>query len=55
MMRKAYSATELSLKTGISTNSISKIKNGKRKCRPATVGRIAAALGVDVTEIIEME
>ena len=24
-------------------------------CKPATIGRIAAALGVDVTEIIETE
>lgn len=27
----------------------------RRSCKPATVGRIAAALGVDVTEILAEE
>ena len=43
---------EVCRKAGISYETFRKIRNGK-KCKPATIGKIAAALGVDVREIIE--
>ena len=38
---------------GISRGTINNIR--KRNVKPETLGRIAAALGVDVTEIIDMD
>lgn len=38
---------------GISRGTLSNIR--KRNLKPKTIGRIAAALGVDVTEIIDMD
>ena len=38
---------------GISRGTLSNIR--KRNVKPETIGRIAAALGVDVTEIIDMD
>ena len=43
---------EVCRKAGISYETFRKIRNGK-KGKPATIGKIAAALGVDVREIIE--
>lgn len=39
---------------GLSPMTLTRIKNGKH-VKPATVGKIAKALGVDPVEIIEME
>lgn len=38
----------------IQYQTLRRVINGGN-CKPATVGRIAAALGVDVTEIIEQD
>lgn len=38
---------------GISRGTLCNIR--KRNLKPQTIGRIAAALGVDVTEIIDMD
>ena len=46
--------TSLAKKAGISSATITKLLAGKSST-PITVGKIAAALGVDVTEIIEEE
>jgi len=40
-------------KAELSDASLYRIQKGSQKPHPATVGRIAAALEVDVTEIIE--
>lgn len=40
---------------GIPKGTLCGIINGRVEARPETLGRIAKALGVDVTEIIETE
>lgn len=52
MARKCVSAEELSKKTDISTITIARIRNGSQMGRTKTIGLIAKALEVDVTEII---
>ena len=42
-------------KAGLSRNVLFGISDPKRELRPSTVGKIAKALGCDVTEIIETE
>ena len=54
MANKGYSAKELSEKCGVSQITIARLKRGVQEARPATVGKIAKALDVPVTEIIEM-
>ena len=55
MARKCVSIENLSTLTGISVNSLTKLKNGTHKGRTKTIGLIAKALEVDVTEIIVNE
>lgn len=43
---------DLAAAAGISRGSLSTIVNGKR-CQPKTAIKIAEALGVDITEILE--
>lgn len=52
MARKCMSIENLSSLTGISVYSLTKLKNGMQKGRTKTIGLIAKALEVDVTEII---
>lgn len=52
MARKCVTAEELSKKTDISTITIARIRNGSQMGRTKTIGLIAKALEVDVTEII---
>jgi DNA-binding Xre family transcriptional regulator len=52
MARKCMSIDNLSALTGISVYSLTKLKNGMQKGRTKTIGLIAKALEVDVTEII---
>ena len=52
MMDADLNIMQLAEKAGVSRTTVGSIKNGK-SCAPATVGKIAEALGVDVTEIIE--
>lgn len=52
MARKGYTTTQLAEAYGISAQRMRIILNSK-KVTPATAGRLAAALGVDVTEILE--
>ena len=52
MARKCMSIDNLSVLTGISVYSLTKLKNGMQKGRTKTIGLIAKALEVDVTEII---
>lgn len=50
--RACLSVNDLANKTGIGRVSISRILNGKVKPNPKTVGLMAKALKVDVSEII---
>ncbi|NSJ27987.1 helix-turn-helix domain-containing protein [Blautia glucerasea] len=52
MMKHGINQKELAEMSGVSRVTIGYIKNGK-SCSPETLGRIAKALGVDVTEIME--
>lgn len=51
--RACLSIDELAEKSGVARVSVSKILNGKRNATPKTIGLLAKALNVDVTEIIE--
>ena len=52
LARKCWNQRDLRDNAIISCQTVLNINNGK-SVLPATVGKIAAALGVDVTEIIE--
>ena len=52
MARACIGRTELARKSGVSCATVSGVLAGKN-VKPETAGRIAAALGVDVTEIME--
>ena len=49
---KGYTQKQLAEKAGVSRVTVNGIKSG-RSCSDETAGKIAKALGVDVTEIIE--
>jgi DNA-binding Xre family transcriptional regulator len=54
MAREKLTVNSLAIKAGIGRVTISGIKNGKiTTVQPETLGRLAAALEVDVTELIE--
>lgn len=50
--RACLSVNELVNRTGLGRTTISKILNGKVKATPKSIGLIAKALNIDVTEII---
>ncbi|MDY4115126.1 helix-turn-helix transcriptional regulator [Blautia sp. HCP3S3_D9] len=50
LARRNMSIKQVAEKSGVTRNTISAIKNGK-SCTPATAGRIAKALELDVTDI----
>lgn len=52
MARANFTVTKLALAYGVSSQRMQVILNSKR-VTPATAGKLAKALGVDVTEIIE--
>ena len=54
LARKQWNQRDLRDNAIVSAQTILNLNKGK-SVRPATVGKIAAALGVDVTEIIEDE
>jgi len=53
MAEKFITVTELALKSRLSQPFVSNCVNGFGNPKPATIGRIAHALGVNVTDIIE--
>lgn len=53
--RACLSVNNLVDKTGLGRTTVSKILNGKAKVTPKTIGLIAKALNVDVTDIITDE
>lgn len=52
MVKKGYSLTSLAKDCGLSRNTLSLAKAGKR-IKPETAAAIANALGVEVTDILE--
>lgn len=52
MARKSFTKTSLAEAVGMSRNRLNVILNSK-KVTPVVVGKLAKALDVDVTEIIE--
>ena len=54
MARACMNTADLSVKAEMPVQTINGVLRG-RSIRPATLGRIAKALGVDVTEIMEIE
>lgn len=53
MANKAFSAKELSKKSGVSQVTITRVTKGTQVARPGTIGKIAKALDVPVVDIIE--
>lgn len=53
MARKSVNFGELADESGVSRQTLSYIKNGK-SCKSGVAGKIAHALGVDVTEIFDV-
>lgn len=54
MARACMNTVDLSVKAEMPVQTINGVLRG-RSIRPATLGRIAKALGVDVTDILEKE
>ena len=55
MAKACVSSGELRAVSGVSDVTLARIRNGSQQPRPATIGKIARALGVDVREIIELD
>lgn len=51
--RACLSVNDLVKETGLAKATISRVINGKVKATPKTIGLIAKALKIDVSEIIE--
>ena len=43
---------ELEEESGVSYNTIWRLENGYRQARPSTIRRLAAALGVEASELV---
>lgn len=54
MARAMFSREDLASKAELSVNTVGNVYS-RAKCRPWTLGRIAAALGVDVAELLADE
>ena len=52
MARAQLNRGDLAKKAGVPIPTLCNVMQ-RKNCRPATIGKIADALGVDVTEIIE--
>ena len=55
MARACISLGDLSAMAGVPRATLSQAKHGVRNPSPRTVGRIAAALGIDPAELVELE
>jgi len=53
MAKRQLDINEICEQSGISRETFKQCRRGVRNAKPKTIGRIAAALGVDVLEIIE--
>jgi len=50
---KCLTNKELKEESGVGLLTITMIKNGKRNANPKTVGKIAKALGINVSDLLE--
>lgn len=50
--QECLSNKDLIKKAGISLSTLAMVKAGKRECQGITVGKIAKALGVSVTDLL---
>lgn len=55
MARACVSIGDLCEKADIPRTTLSQVRRGVRNPQPKTIGRIAAALGVDPSELVERE
>ena len=55
MAQKQMYIKEICEASGLPKETFKQARSGARNPKPKTIGRIAAALGVDVIEIIETE
>lgn len=55
MAKQCLLVKDLAIKSDVDIVTITRIRKGKQAARPATVGKLARALDVDVEEIIIME
>lgn len=53
MAAQCLTSEQLSKVTGVSQVSIARFRKGTQQPRPATIGKIAKALNVEIQEIIE--
>lgn len=53
MAKNCLTMRELAVKAGISCDCMYKLFEGKRNPKPATIGKIAKALDVDVETLLE--
>jgi DNA-binding Xre family transcriptional regulator len=54
MANTCMTINELAEKADLGTDTLAKLKRG-REAQPRTIGKLARALGVEVTELIEQE
>lgn len=55
MARTCMNTSDLAEKTGMPLQTVKNVINGNRSVRPVTIGKVAKALQVDVTEILIKE
>lgn len=55
MAKLCISQEELAKNAGVNVMTISRAKNGQGKIQPATIGKIAKALNIQVEELLEDE
>ena len=53
--RKYWGQAELARRVGISPNTLYRIEAGRCRARPGTLRRLAEALGVDPSDLVENE
>ncbi len=53
--QKVLSMRELEERSGVSYNTIWRLETGKTGAQPRTIRKIAAALGVDASELVKGE
>ena len=53
MATKCMNSRDLAQKAGLNFSTICSYMNGSKQPTPKSLGKVAKALGVDVTEIIE--
>ena len=53
LARNCMTLKDLSVKSGVNTVTLARIKNGSQEPQPATIGKIAKALNITVEALIE--